>query len=105
MRNFSWLSIISCLISVLGWALSVAIFSNPSLIPLFVLVGLTSIVIPLISKKIRLDAEKKGKFFEIIAIILGGLNFYFIIYALTDVNIYIGYLGWIFCGIIYKKIK
>lgn len=104
-NNFSWISILSCVVSILGTVLYSAIFSNGALISVFVIVSLLSIVLPLISKKFRLYAQKKGKFFEIIAIVIGGFNFYCIIFALTNAPIFIGYLGWLVCGIIYKFIR
>ena len=103
--EFSLISILSCIVSILGTVLYGAIFSNGDLVPIFVIVSLLSIVLPLIAKKLRLNAQKKGGFFEIVAIVIGGFNFYCIIFALTKAPIFIAYLGWLVCGIIYKLIK
>ena len=42
---------------------------------------------------------------ELVSIIVGGFNFYCIIFALTSIPIFIGYLGWVVCGIAYKQIR
>jgi len=104
-REFSWISILSCAVSILGTVLYGAIFKNGDLVPAFIIVSLLSIVLPLIAKKFRLNAQKKGKFFEIVAIVIGGFNFYCIIFALTKAPLFIAYLGWLVCGVIYKLIK
>ncbi len=103
--EISGFSILSCVVSILGTVLYGAIFSNSDLAPVFVIVSLLSIVLPLIAKKLRLNAQKKGKFFEIVAIVIGGFNFYCIIFALTKAPLFIAYLGWLVCGVVYKFIK
>lgn len=103
--NLSWFSILSFIISILGTVLYGAIFSNGELVPIFIIVSLISIVFPLIAKKLRLNSQKRGKVFEILAIIIGGFNFYCIIFALTKAPLLIAYLGWVVCGIIYKLIE
>ena len=76
-----------------------------SLISILVITSIASVILPIVAKKIRLDNNKKGKVLEILSIILGGFDFYCVIFALTQWPIFIAYLGWICCGIFYKLIK
>ena len=101
----SIMSIIALVVSILGFFIYVSLLSGSGLIWLFIIVGLASIILPLIAKKIRLNHGKKGRALEIAAIVVGGLNFYFIIFALTTFPLLIGYLGWVISGIVYRKIK
>lgn len=99
------LSIISLVVSVLGVVVYGGCFDNNALVPLFVILGIASVVLPLIAKKHRILNNKTGKWMEIVSIIVGGFNFYFIIFALTSIPIIVGNLGWVICGIAYKMIK
>ena len=99
------LSLISLLVSIAGAASYVALFSYPGLKTLFIVLSIASLVLPLISKISRISYEKKGKTLEIIAIVIGAFNFYFLIFAFTTFPIFIGYLGGIVAGLIYKAIK
>lgn len=99
------MSLVSLGVSILGTAIYATLFSGSGLTWLFIIIGIASVVLPPIAKKIRITQEKQGKVFEIIAIVIGGFNFYCIFFALTTLPIFIGYLGWIICGIIYKTVK
>lgn len=99
------MSLVSLGVSILGTAIYATLFSGSGLTWLFIIIGIVSVVLPPIAKKIRITREKQGKAFEIIAIVIGGFNFYCIFFALTTLPIFIGYLGWIICGIIYKIVK
>ena len=102
-NNYSLLSIISLLISILGFALFVIIlqYHLKELKTLFVIIAIISIILPLISKRIRIDLNKSGKGAEIAALVLGGYNFYCIIFAFTNWPLYMAYLGWVIAGIVY----
>jgi len=97
------MSLVSIGVSILGTVIYATLFSG--LTWLFVVISIASVVLPPIAKKLRIIQEKKGKVFEIIAIVVGGFNFYCIFFALTTLPIFIGYLGWIICGIAYKFAK
>lgn len=98
-------SLVSLIVSLLGTAIYATLISGSGLTWLFIIISITSVILPPIAKKFRITQEKKGKAFEIIAIIVGGFNFYCIFFALTTLPIFIGYLGWIICGIVYKVMK
>lgn len=99
------MSLVSLGVSVFGTIIYATLLSSPSLAWLFVIIGIASVILPPIAKKLRITQEKKGKTIEIIAIVVGGFNFYCIFFALTTLPIFIGYLGWIICGITYKFVK
>ena len=99
------MSLVSLGGSILGTAIYASLFSGSGLTWLFIIISIASVVLPPIAKKIRITQEKQGKTFEIIAIVVGGFNFYCIFFALTTLPVFIGYLGWIICGIIYKNVK
>lgn len=101
----SIMSLVSLAVSILGSVVYAAMFRNPSLTLIFIILGIVSILLPPIAKKTRLSQGKKGKAFEIIAIIVGGFNFYCIFFALTTLPILFAFLGWVICGIAYKAVK
>lgn len=101
----SIMSLVSLLVSILGTAIYSSLFSGSGLAWLFIILSITSIVLPPIAKKLRLAQAKRGKVFEIIAIVIGGFNFYCIFFTLTSLPVFIGYLGWVGCGIAYKMVK
>ena len=63
------------MVSILGSLLYGLVFVNAGLIPAFIIVTIASIILPPIAKKQRGKKGKKGKVAEIIAIILGGIEF------------------------------
>lgn len=99
------MSLVSLAVSILGTVIYGTLFSGSGLTWLFIILGVASVVLPPIAKKLRIEQDKKGKVFEILAIVVGGCNFYFIFFALTSLPIFIGYLGWVGCGIAYKMVK
>ena len=101
----SVMSLIAFAVSILGVVIYSSLFSGSGLIWLFVLVSLASVILPPVAKKMRLAQGKKGKAFEIIAIIIGGFNFYCVFFALTTLPIFIAYLGWVASGVAYKMVK
>lgn len=98
----SILSVIALMMSALGLILYPIVLSNATIAPLWLIISICSIVMPPFAKKDRINKNKRGTGIEIIAIIIGGFNFYCIIFAITQFPIFIGYLGWIICGVIYK---
>ncbi len=101
----SVMSLISLAVSILGTVIYGTLFSGSGLTWLFVILSIASVVLPPIAKKMRITQEKNGKVFEIVAIVIGGFNFYCTIFALTTLPIYIGYLGWVISGVAYKMVK
>ena len=98
-------SVISLIASILGLVVYGLCFENNVFVPLFIILGIASVILPLIAKKHRIQNNKTGKWMEIVSIIAGGFNFSFIISVLTSLPFFIGYLGWVVCGIAYKLIK
>ena len=70
------MSLVSLAVSILGTVVYSTLFSGSGLTWLFIILGLASVVLPPIAKKSRIKQGKKGKVFEIIAIVVGGFNFY-----------------------------
>lgn len=103
-RRLSLLSLISFLVSVLGFVLYCIAFEVDVRF-IYVITSIISVILPIVAKKIRLNTNKKGKVFEILSIVIGGFNFYCVIFALTEWPIFVAYLGWICCGIFYKFTK
>ena len=101
----SILSLISLAVSILGAVVYTSLFKGSGLALLFVILSIVSLILPPIAKKIRIKNGKKGSIFEILAIIIGGFNYSFVILALTKLPLIIGYLGWVVCGIAYKYVK
>lgn len=99
------MSLVSLGVSILGTVIYATLFSGSGLAWLFIIISIASVVLPPIAKKLRITQEKNGKAFEIIAIVVGGFNFYCVFFALTTLPIFIGYLGWVVCGIAYKMVK
>lgn len=100
--HVDFVSLLSLIGSVLGIASYYLIFSNGLPVFVFILFTVISIILPAVAKKHRTNHKNKGKWMEIIAIIIGGFNFYCLIFSLTNISIYVGYLGWIGCSILYK---
>lgn len=98
----SWLSL---LVSILAVATGFAMLVIPGLGSLFIILSIASLVLPLISKVSRISYEKKGKVLEILAIVIGGFSFTFLITLFTPFPFYVEYLGWVVSGLIYKGIK
>ena len=73
------MSLVSLAVSVLGTVIYGTLFSDSGLTWLFILLGIASVVLPPIAKKVRIEQDKKGKVFEIFAIVVGGFNFYCIL--------------------------
>jgi hypothetical protein len=101
----SILSLVSLIVSVVGQVMYYLLFSNSSLSVVFIIISVVSIILPTISKKIRIAQGKKGRVLEIIAIIVGGFNFYCVFFALTSLPVIIAYLGWVIGGVAYKVVK
>lgn len=107
-KGVSVLSLIALLTSIIGFVLYGFMFEIDNvniILPIWVIISIFSIILPIIAKAVRLKNNQKGKIMEIISIVIGGFNFYCIIFAITKLPIFIGYLGWIVCAIIYKIIK
>ena len=101
----SILSLVSLIVSVVGQVMYYLLFSNSSLSVVFIIISVVSIILPTISKKIRIAQGKKGRVLEIIAIIVGGFNFYCVFFALTSLPVIIAYLGLVIGGVAYKVVK
>lgn len=104
-KNLSFLSFLSFVVSIIAIGLYTLVFKTKSIIPVWMFVSFASVILPAIAKKIRISKRRNGKGFEIAALIIGGFAFCTVIFAATNLNICIGYLGWIIGGIIYKIVK
>ena len=111
-RNISSFSVLSLVVSVIAFF---GLFGGPEILSLSewgelvvifsACLAIVSLILPPIAKSKRLHEKKQGKVLEILAIIVGGFDFYFVILALTEFPIIIGYFGWIICGVVYHSIK
>ena len=59
----SIMSVVSLLLSILGTVIYSSLFSGSGLAWLFIILSITSVVLPPIAKKLRLAQEKRGKAF------------------------------------------
>lgn len=101
----SIMSLVALAVSVFGVVIYGTLFAGSGLIGFFVVLSVASILLPPIAKKLRLKRNKKGKVLEIVAIVIGGFNFYCVFFALTDIPILVGYLGWVICIVAYRMVK
>ena len=101
----SIMSLAALVVSILGVVIYGSLLSGSGLVWLFVLVSIVSIVLPVIAKKRRITQGKTGRVLEIIAIVIGGFNIYFIFFALTELPILVAYLGWAIGGVAYRLVK
>ena len=99
-------SIVSLTVAILGIVFLELFFKvgGGIFIAAFFVFSLASVILPPVAKKIRCAKRQKGEAFEIIAIIVGGFDFYMIIFAFTHLPLLIGYLGWVVCALVYKFI-
>ncbi len=74
-------------------------------IPFWVVMSIVSLILPPIAKAKRLENDGRGGGMEVFGLVLGGFAFYSVIFALTRVSLYFGYLGWIISGIIYRSVS
>lgn len=100
------ISFVSLAISILG-SVIYGLLSGPGLILLFVVVSIVSVALPPIAKKVRINRgnQKIATIVEVAAIVIGGFNFYCVVFALTKLPLIVGYLGWVISGVAYRKIK
>ena len=103
--SMSIFSLISFAISIIGAVLYGMVFKFNSVLIIWIITSIISVILPIIAKIIRLKRQQSGKIFEILAIVVGGFNFYCVIFVLTKLPIFVAYLGWICCGFLYKSIK
>ena len=101
----SIMSLVALAVSIMGVIIYGSLFCGSGLIWLFTVLSIASIALPPIAKKLRLAQGKKGKALEIVAIVIGGFNFYCVFFALTSLPILIGYLGWGICIVAYNMVK
>lgn len=101
------MSFVSLAVSILGSVIYSSVFSGPGLILPFIIISIVSIALPPIAKKMRIAKGKMAiaTVIEIIAIAIGGFNFYCIFFALTTLPLIVGYSGWVISGVAYKMIK
>ena len=105
--RMSPISVISLVTSLLAFIFYVIILADYSdfTVTIFVLLALLSVILPPISKAIRIKKGQTGKVLEIVALIIGSFDFYCIIFALTQEPLEYGYLGGLISVIAYCVIK
>ena len=99
------LSVISMFAGMAAVGLYALAFSFKAAIPIWVVMSIVSLILPPIAKAKRLETDGRGGGMEVFGLVLGGFAFYSVIFALTRVSLYFGYLGWIISGIIYKSVS
>lgn len=100
---WSMLSLVVAILAFVFYGLFFEIGGKAFAINFFVFT-IISVILPPVAKRIRLTKRKKGGVFEIAAIVVGGFDFYCIIFAFTHLPLFIGYLGWVVCALVYKFI-
>lgn len=104
-RGISIISVISLVVSAAALILYSLALKGVNVVTLFVITSIASVILPVIAKILRVKKDKKGKALEIIAIIVGGFDFYCVVFAVVRLPIIIGYLGWIVSAVAYKLIR
>ncbi len=99
------LSVLSMLAGMAALGLYVLAFSFKAAVPVWAVMSVISLILPPIAKAKRLENDGRGGGMEVVGLVLGGLAFYLVIFALTRVSLFFGYLGWIISGIIYKLVS
>ena len=104
-KSFSVLSIISSVISVLGFVFYAMLLDGKGFVYIpWLAFSVLSIIVPIIAKYIRKRQGKRGKAFEIAAMAIGAFDFYFVFFAATkiDLNIIFVVIG-VIC-VLYAKL-
>ncbi len=101
----SALAVIALLLSVFGILVTFSIIEGSGLWGVLLLVSIAASILPSISKKTRQKSNYRGRTLEIVAIIIGGFDFYGYIFYQPQISIYIGFLAWGIGGILYACVK
>lgn len=104
-KKLNPLSLISLLVSALGFFAFAGCFESAIYHPIFFVLTIASLVLPPIAKKTRLQTETSGKWMEITAIVIAGFNFSSVIIYFLRLPDLVSYLGWIVDGIVYHKVQ
>ena len=87
-HNFSLLSIVSLVISILGFVFYAMLLDKKGFVYLpWLVFSVSSIIVPIIAKYIRKRHGKRGKAFEVAAMVIGVFDFYFVFFAATKISI------------------
>ena len=100
----SILSLIVSIVAVILYAVVLKVKWFAPVWPVWIILSIISVIMPAIAKKVRIDKEQEGNGFEIAALIIGGFAIYCVVFAATSWNIFVGYLGYVIGGIMYKLV-
>ena len=101
-KRIAKLSVVALLVSILGANFyTLASTVNGTLLIDFVFITVVSLFMPAVAKYHR-SRNQYGKTAEILSIIIAGCSFYMIVFELTSWSAFIGYLGWVVSGLVYK---
>ena len=78
----------SLIMSIVAFGLYVLLLSGTNVYILWIVLSVISSVLPILSKYLRNADGKIGKSVEIIALIIGGYNLYFVFFAATKINLF-----------------
>lgn len=87
-KSYSKMSIVLLVLSILATGLFLLLMRKPValLSILWMVLGISSVFLPVISKYRRSKSGKSGFLFELLALLIGGFNFYWIFATGTEVN-------------------
>ena len=84
-------SVLSFACSVLAFVLYAMLLGGIDVYFIWIISSIAALCLPILAKRIRKKKGSKGKALEIIALILGAFDFYFVIFAATKWNINIAF--------------
>lgn len=98
-------SVVALILSIIALILYEMVFYNSGIYYVWILASVTAFVFPVLAKRIRVKAGKRGKWLEIAALVLGSFDFYCVIFAATKWNINIAFALIAIVCVLYAKLS
>ena len=95
---------VSLIMSIVAFGLYVLLLSGTNVYILWIVLSVISSVLPILSKYLRNADGKIGKSVEIIALIIGGYNLYFVFFAATKINLFPVFVLIVIIFVLYAKL-
>lgn len=100
-KRISIVSFISLAISIVAFILYVILLGGTNVYILWIISSIIALFFPLLPKYIRSRNNMRGEWLEIVALVIGSFDFYFVISSATKWYIYIAYVIIIIACILY----
>ncbi len=100
-KRISIVSFISLAISIVAFILYVILLGGTNVYILWIISSIIALFFPLLPKYIRSRNNIRGEWLEIVALVIGSFDFYFVISSATKWNIYIAFAIIIIACILY----